>query len=87
MHKSYVQVSYIYIHAVYVHNCTYSLATVARMAEHRIPKQILFGRLYKARPFHGVMRWKDRVVKDMTSLIYIYIYIYIHAVPSYSIYG
>ena len=30
------------------------LGHIARMPEHRIPKQILFGRLYKARPFHGV---------------------------------
>ena len=34
-----------------------------------MPKQALFGRLNKARPFHGVkMRWKDRVRKDMSSL-------------------
>ena len=45
------------------------LGYIARMPEHRIPKQILFGQLPKARSFHGVkMRWKDRVVKDMTSL-------------------
>ena len=29
------------------------LGHIARMPEHRIPKQILFGRLPKARPFHG----------------------------------
>ena len=45
------------------------LGHVARMPEHRLPKQILFGRLPKARPFHGVkLRWKDRVMKDMISL-------------------
>ena len=45
------------------------LGHVARMPEHRLPKQILFGRLPKARPFHGVkLRWKDRVMKDMVSL-------------------
>ena len=32
-------------------------------------KQVLFGRLKKTRPFHGVrLRWKDRVKKDMGSL-------------------
>ena len=30
------------------------LGHIARMPEHRLPKQILFGRLPKARPFHGV---------------------------------
>ena len=45
------------------------LGHVARMDDHRMPKQALFDRLNKARPFHGVkMRWKDRVRKDMSSL-------------------
>ena len=45
------------------------LGHVARMTEHRLPKQILFGRLPKARPFQGVkLRWKDRVMKDMVLL-------------------
>ena len=45
------------------------LGHVARMPHTRMPKQILFGRFVKTRPFHGVkMRWKDRVKKDMLSL-------------------
>ena len=42
---------------------------LARMPDARIPKQILFGRLQRSRPFHGVrMIWKDRVKKDMMAL-------------------
>ena len=45
------------------------LGHLARMSNTRMPKQILFGRLKKVRPFHGVkMRWKGRVKKDMRSL-------------------
>ena len=45
------------------------LGHVARMSNSRMPKQALFGRLTRARPFHGVkMRWKDRVRKDMAQL-------------------
>ena len=45
------------------------LGHVARMGDNRMPKQALFGRLSRARPFHGVkLRWKDRVKKDRTSL-------------------
>ena len=39
------------------------LGQIARMPEHRMPNQILFGQLPKARPFHEVwQRWKDRVM-------------------------
>ena len=45
------------------------LGHLARMPDARMPKQILFGRLQRSRPFHGVrMRWKDRVKKDMVAL-------------------
>ena len=45
------------------------LGRLARMEEHRMPRQALFGQLRKTRPFHGVkMSWKDRVKRDMTSL-------------------
>ena len=45
------------------------LGHVARMGDNRMPKQALFGRLSRARPFHGVkLRWKDRVKKDLTSM-------------------
>ena len=45
------------------------LGHVARMEDNRMPKQALFGRLSKARPFHGVkLRWKDRVKRDLTSM-------------------
>ena len=34
-----------------------------------MPKQVLFSRLKKTRPFHGVkMRWKDRVTRDLRTL-------------------
>ena len=52
------------------------------MPDHRMPKQISFGWLMKARPFHGVklelkleleivfkLRCEDRVLKDKVSLI------------------
>lgn len=42
------------------------LGHLARMENTKMPKQVLFGCLKKARPFHGVrLRWKDRVKKDM----------------------
>ena len=45
------------------------LGHVARMGDYRMPKQALFGRLSRARPFHGVkLRWKDRVKRDLTSM-------------------
>ena len=45
------------------------LGHMARMSDTRMPKQALFGRFKKARPFHGVkMRWKDRVKRDLTLL-------------------
>ena len=45
------------------------LGHMARMADTRLPKQALFGRLQKARPFHGTkLRWRDRVMKDMALL-------------------
>ena len=47
------------------------LGHMARMADTRLPKQALFGRLQKARPFHGTkLRWRDRVRrKDMALLV------------------
>ena len=45
------------------------LGHLARMDNSRMPKRILFGRLRKPRPSHGVkLRWKDRVKKDMSSM-------------------
>ena len=45
------------------------LCHVSRMHQNRMPKQVLFSRLKKTRPFHGVkMRWKDRVTRDLRTL-------------------
>ena len=43
------------------------LGHMARMADTRLTKQALFGRLAEA--FHGTkLRWRDRVRKDMSLL-------------------
>ncbi len=44
------------------------LGHVARMDTHRLPKQLLFGELWKTRPQHGVKRrWRDLVRADITA--------------------
>ena len=44
------------------------LGHVARMEDHRLPKQVLFGTLPSRRPAHGPRRrWKDCIVSDLRS--------------------
>ena len=42
------------------------LGHMGRMEADRLPKQILFGELLSARPFHGLkLRWRDVVLRDL----------------------
>ena len=42
------------------------LGHVGRMEEHRLPKQLLFGKLRKKRPSYGTKkRWRDGVMADL----------------------
>ena len=42
------------------------LGHVGRMEADRLPKQIMFGELLSARPFHGPkLRWRDVVLHDL----------------------
>ena len=42
------------------------LGHLARMDDHRLPKNILLGWLSKRRPAHGTkIRWRDQVKKDL----------------------
>ena len=45
------------------------LGHLVRMADDRVPKQLLFGELRKKRPFHGTKkRWRGGVLSDLKAI-------------------
>jgi len=45
------------------------LGHLGRMSDDRLPKQLLFGELQKARPFHGTKKqWRDGVLSDFKAI-------------------
>ena len=45
------------------------LGHIARMDNHRLPKQLLFGELIRTRPRHGTKkRWRDQVAADVRQI-------------------
>jgi len=45
------------------------LGHLGRMDEGRTPKQLLFGEVFRRRPFHGVKkRWRDEVAGDLHAI-------------------